>query len=171
MKIKDDAKYQTKLKPLSFKPSDSVADAVKDMAEYNYGCVVVVDPQNVPVGIVSERDLMKRLLAKGLDQTKTKLKDIMTSDIYVATEEDEMLDWFRQMSNERFRHLPVVDKDGKLVCLMSQGDFVAQTWPQLLHQFRETAKASLAPNYQVAFIVMALLLYAIVIPLLFNLFG
>jgi signal-transduction protein with cAMP-binding, CBS, and nucleotidyltransferase domain len=107
---------------------------------------VIVNPDNKPLGIVTERDFMRRLLCKGLDQNKTKLSAIMTSDLRLAKADDDLLDWLRQMSNDRFRHLPVVDDDGTLIGLMSQGDFVSYTWPQLLSRVKEQAKATFDIN-------------------------
>ena len=46
------------------------------------------------------------------------------------------------MSNDRFRHLPVVDENGRLISMMSQGDFVSFTWPQLWARVGEQARAS-----------------------------
>jgi CBS-domain-containing membrane protein len=47
------------------------------------------------------------------------------------------------MSNERFRHLPVLDDDGRLLNILSQGDFVSYTWPDLLLNFREKTSETL----------------------------
>ena len=70
---------------------------------------------------------MRRLLNKSLDPNTTPLSDIMTTEVRTGRAEDEVVDWLRQMSNERFRHLPVVDEQGRLVNFMSQGDFVSFT--------------------------------------------
>jgi hypothetical protein len=66
------------------------------------------------------------------------------------------------MSNERFRHVPVVDKDGKLINVMSQGDFVSYTWPNLLYQVKEVAKENYFKANQVVLIVLSLLIYTVV---------
>jgi signal-transduction protein with cAMP-binding, CBS, and nucleotidyltransferase domain len=123
------------------------------MSELNYGAVVIVSEDQMPIGIVTERDFMRRLLAKGLDPARTPLRDIMTSDLKLAKPEDDLLDWLRQMSNDRFRHVPVVGEDGRVLTIMSQGDFVSYTWPQLLIRLREQAKATfdLSPSMFAAF--------------------
>ena len=82
---------------------------VKAMTKDNFGSVVITDKQSKVRGIVTERDLMKKLLFKSMNPKTTKLKDIMTSPVKVADKDDEMVIWLRQMSNERFRHVPVVD--------------------------------------------------------------
>jgi Mg/Co/Ni transporter MgtE len=70
----------------------------------------------------------------------------MTSDLKLAKADDNLIDWLRQMSNERFRHLPVVDDQGILIGIMSQGDFVSYTWPELLGRVKEQAQATFAIN-------------------------
>ena len=86
----------------------------------------------------------------------------MTSPVKVAKKDDNLLTWLRQMSNERFRHVPVVDKDGKLINVMSQGDFVSYTWPNLLYQVKEVAKENYFKANQVVLIVLSLLIYTVV---------
>ena len=153
MQIKDRPEFGRKGEILTMAPHDSVASAVAVMSERNYGAVVIVSPDNIPLGIVTERDFMRRLLAKGLDPRATQLHEIMTSDLKVAKPEDELLDWLRQMSNDRFRHVPVVGEDGRIINIMSQGDFVSYTWPQLLGRLTQQAKASfdLSPSMFLAF--------------------
>lgn len=153
MQIKDRPEYSRKGAVLTMPGDVSVASAAIVMSEKNYGAVVIVSPDEKPIGIVTERDFMRRLLAKGLDPAQTLLRDIMTSDLKVAKPEDELLDWLRQMSNDRFRHVPVVGEDGRIVAIMSQGDFVSYTWPQLLARITEQAKATfeLSPSMFAAF--------------------
>ena len=86
----------------------------------------------------------------------------MTSPVKVAKKDDNLLSWLRQMSNERFRHVPVVDKDGKLINVMSQGDFVSYTWPNLMYQVKEVAKENYFKANQVVLIVLSLLIYTVV---------
>ena len=142
MKIKDRPEFKRKSAVLTFGPDETVAPAVGAMSERNYGAVIVVDGDRRPVGIATERDFMKRLLNAGRDPRETRLADIMTTDLKIARAEDDLLDWLRQMSNDRFRHLPVVDDDGQLITIMSQGDFVSYTWPQLISRVKEQARAT-----------------------------
>ncbi len=146
MKIKDRPEFNSKSAVMTFKPDDSVHTAIKAMSEKNYGAAVIVNANRKPVGIVTERDFMRRLLNQELDPKKTKLSAIMSSDLKLAKADDDLLDWLRQMSNERFRHLPVVDDEGTLVGIMSQGDFVSYTWPELIGRIKEQAKATFDIN-------------------------
>ena len=86
----------------------------------------------------------------------------MTSPVKVADKDDEMVVWLRQMSNERFRHVPVVDKSGKLINIMSQGDFVSYSWPNLMYQVKEMTKKIILKANQIVLIIISLLIYTLV---------
>jgi CBS domain-containing protein len=124
MKIKDRIEFKSKAPVITFSPDDMVIAAVKAMAEKNYGARVIIDKTRKPVGIITERDFMLRVLAKVLDPNRTPLSEIMTRDLKLAMSEDQVVKWLRIMSNERFRHLPIVDENGVLVNLLSQDDVV-----------------------------------------------
>ena len=162
MKICDRPEFKSKKPPLTFRENDLVLNAVKKMSKENYGSVVITDNKKIVKGIVTERDLMKRLLNNGMNPKTTKLKQIMTSPVKLADKDDELVVWLRQMSNERFRHVPVVDKSGKLINVMSQGDFVSYTWPNLLYQVKEMAKENYFKANQVVLIVVGLLIYTLI---------
>lgn len=162
MKIKDRIEFKSKAPVMTFAPDDMVIQAVKAMSEKNYGASVIVDGDNKPIGIVTERDFMRRLLAKGLDANTTLISKIMTSDLKLASEEDQVVEWLRVMSNERFRHLPVVDSQGKLVNLMSQGDFVSYTWPQLLTRAKEVVAKSFMERFHLHLLVGGVMFYSII---------
>ena len=136
------------------------------MTKDNFGSVVITDKQNKVKGIVTERDLMKKLLFNSMNPKTTKLKQIMTTPVKVADKNDEMVVWLRQMSNERFRHVPVVDESGKLINIMSQGDFVSYTWPNLLYQVKEITKENYFKANQVILIIAGLLVYTVVTTIL-----
>ena len=146
MKIKDRAEFSSKSQVMTFSPDDTVFFAAQAMSAKNYGAAVIINSDRKPIGIVTERDFMRRLINNGLDPVSTPLSAIMTTDLKLARADDNLLDWLRQMSNERFRHLPVVDEQGTLVSIMSQGDFVSYTWPELMGRVREQAQATFAIN-------------------------
>ena len=162
MKISERPEFKSKKPPLTFKENDSVFNAVKSMAKDNFGSVVIVDDKGNVRGIVTERDLMRKVIPNSMNPKTTKLKDIMTKSVKVASKDDDLIVWLRQMSNERFRHVPVVDKTGKLINVMSQGDFVSYTWPNLLYQVKEIAKENYFKANQVVLIILSLLIYTIV---------
>lgn len=165
MRIKDRPEFKRKAQVLTFKPSEMVFAAVQVMSEKNYGAAVIVSPEYKPLGIVTERDLMRRLLNLERDPKTTSLAEIMTTDLKLARDEDNLLDWLRQMSNDRFRHLPIIDENGVLVSIMSQGDFVSYTWPQLLGRVGEQARATFNINPSIFTAIATLvvvLLFAII---------
>jgi CBS domain-containing protein len=169
MRIDARPEFEQKPKPLTLPGDARVSDAVDAMSTRNYGSVVVEEPDGTIAGIVTERDLMRRVLNPRKDPDTTPIREVMTSDIRVAKASDDLIDWLRQMSNDRFRHLPVVDDQGRLIKMMSQGDFVSYTWPELIFQAREKAKATLIPNTQVGVIVAGVLAYALLVPVVFGL--
>jgi len=162
MKIKDRIEFKTKPPTMTFKSDDKVITAVKAMSEKNYGASVIIDNDNRPIGIVTERDFMRRLLAKNLDPNTTPIREIMTTDLKLASADDAVVEWLRIMSNERFRHLPVVDVNGKLLNLMSQGDFVSYTWPQLLGRIKDNAVKSFMERFHFHLLVGGIMIYSIV---------
>jgi len=167
MKIKNRPEYGNKPAPLTCGPDMTVLSAVKLMAEKNFGSIIVVDDDMRVLGLMTERDIFKRVMALELDPAKTKVSDVMSSELRKANEEDDLTDWLRIMSNERFRRLPIVDKDGRLVSVMSQGDFVSYTWPQLLTQVGTLARSTVSKNNQQTVLVLGIIAYALISLILF----
>lgn len=168
MRIKDRPEFATKPKPLALLKDAHVSDAVARMAKLGYGCVVVVDAERRVEGIVTERDLMTRLVLRAGDPTTTCLAEIMTSNPRVGRENDELLDWLRIMSNERFRRLPVVDAEGRLIQVMTQGDFVSYTWPDLMYGGRSPVPSAGLDAWSLLLIGGGVMLYSLVMILLLR---
>jgi CBS domain-containing protein len=169
MKIKDRQEFKSKPLPFTLYANEPVANAVKVMAEKNIGSVVILDEDRQVRGIVTERDLLRRLLRYNLDQETTTLSAIMTSEVKTAREDDDVIDWLRIMSNERFRHLPVVDDEGKLINVLSQGDFVSYTWPSLLLLIKDKASETFLGNKsQLTFLVSGIMIYTILMVIIFR---
>src|SRR5271166_7056777 len=164
MKLKDRPEYRSKPTPFSLRADDVVPTAVKTMSDKNIGSVVIVGDDMQVKGIVTERDLMRRLLNSSLDPRTPPLSSIMTAEVRTGRADDEVIDWLRQMSNERFRHLPVVDENGRLVNIMSQGDFVSFTWPDLLGLLKEKTRESLKGGAsQPPILVAGMMTYAVLV--------
>ncbi|QFT63632.1 CBS domain-containing protein [Roseivivax halotolerans] len=161
MAIKDRPEFKSKPKPLTMPEGETVLAAVKAMNEKNYGSVMIVDEGNKVIGVVTERDVMRKIVGSEKNAAEVKLSEIMTRDPRVAKEDDDLIDWLRIMSNERFRRLPVVDAEGRIKMVFTQGDFVSYTWPDLIYQAKELAKASVGRNYPVWMIGGGIMLYSI----------
>ena len=162
-KLKDRPEYSNKPRPVTFEKHQKVSEAVRVMTDKNYGSVVVVDKKNKVIGICTERDILKKLVDKNLKATTTKIEDIMTPNPRVGRENDDVLDWLRTMSNDRFRRLPVVDEDGKIKVIFTQGDFVSYTWPDLLYQASQMTKATLTKHFNLTTILIMIMIYSIAI--------
>ena len=169
MKIKDRPEFNTKPAPFTLREDDLVSSAVKVMADKNIGSVVIVDEGRMVRGIVTERDLLRRLLRDNMDQKTTTLSAIMTANVRTAREDDEVVDWLSIMSNERFRHLPVVSAEGTLINILSQGDFVSYTWPSLLGVLKDkAAETFLGRRSQLTILVACLMIYTVFMVVMFK---
>ena len=157
----DRPEFKTKPQPVTFLAKDKVSKAIEAMAEKNYGSVVIVDVKDRVVGIVTERDIVKKLVKNNLSSKTTKLEEIMTPNPRVANENDDVIDWLRIMSNDRFRRLPVVDAEGKIKVIFTQGDFVSYTWPDLIYQASQLAKASVMKGFSFNTLLIMMLVYGI----------
>ena len=103
-------------------PDDSVLDAVRMMAEKGVGALLVMDDAKL-VGIISERDYARKVILKGRSSKKTPVKDIMTAEVICARPEQSVEECMLMMTENRIRHLPVM-QDEKTVGVLSIGDLV-----------------------------------------------
>ena len=161
-RLMDRPEYRLKQQPLTCSPTTSVFEAVLKMSEKNYGAVIVINDEKKVIGIVTERDVMNKVVANELDVHATVLSDIMTENPRVARETDDLIDWLRIMSNERFRRLPVIDDNGQIKAVFTQGDFVSYTWPDLMYQMKSIATATLSKNWAVFLIAGGVALYSLI---------
>ncbi len=100
----------------------SVFDAIKLMADRAVGSLLVMDG-NALVGIVTERDYARKVILKGRASDSTEVGDIMTTDLVTTSASQTVRDCMTLMTEERIRHLPVVE-DGQVIGLISIGDLV-----------------------------------------------
>lgn len=101
----------------------TVWEAVRRMVDNRVGALLVVDVQDRPVGIFTERDLL-RLVSQNPDVLKVKtLDEVMTRDLVVGLPDDDVDGVLNLMTQRRLRHLPVLES-GSLVGLVSIGDIV-----------------------------------------------
>jgi CBS domain-containing protein len=105
---------------VSVTSSSLVADAVRTMNDAKIGAVAVVDDQNL-AGILTERDILVRVVGKARDPLTTRVSEVMTSGPTTVDPATSIGNAMHLMSAQRFRHLPVVDK-GKVLGLISMGD-------------------------------------------------
>lgn len=108
---------------LTIQPDAALSEAVGLLCEKKIGAVVVAKEAGVPLGILSERDVVRELGNRGAACLTDLVQDYMTSNLTTCTEEDSADRVLELMTEGRFRHLPVM-ADGKMVGLISIGDVV-----------------------------------------------
>lgn len=110
-------------KPVQYVGPEATAhEAVAKMCENHIGSLLV-EENDEPIGIISERDIMTRLVLRHLDPTKTSVREIMTKDVLCIDPEHEPEQVMALMTERRVRHMPVVE-GGKVIGLVSIGDLV-----------------------------------------------
>lgn len=107
---------------LTIKPDETVHDAIKLMAERTVGALVVVEGDK-PIGVLSERDYLRKVILQGRASPTTVVRDIMSHPVIAAEPNWAVEQCMITMTDRRIRHLPVVEKD-KLVGIISIGDVV-----------------------------------------------
>ncbi len=107
---------------LSLPPTASVWEAACVMTRANCGSVLIMEPPEKLLGIVTERDLMTRVLAKALSPEKTQVSAVMTPNPQCVAPETTVSDAVVIMLERGFRHLPIVAPGGKIMGVFSVRD-------------------------------------------------
>ena len=105
--------------PAVVRPDTTAADAIQIMLEHHVGAVTVVDDERVVAGIFTERDVLRKLALSGRDPAKTRVAELMTTPVILATADTSPGEAFSIMMERHFRHLPVVDDRGRLIAMLS----------------------------------------------------
>jgi CBS domain-containing protein len=106
----------------SIDPEASVFDAIGMMADKEVGALVVMDADKL-VGVVTERDYARKVVLQGRSSKGTKIKDIMTSRVAYARPDQSVEECMAVMTEQRIRHLPVMDGE-EVLGIISIGDLV-----------------------------------------------
>lgn len=107
---------------VSLSPQASVWDAACIMTKANCGSILVIDAAGVLQGILTERDLMTRVLAKALDPKSTPASDVMTRNPQSVVPEMKVAEAVVIMIERGFRHLPIINAAGKILGVFSIRD-------------------------------------------------
>lgn len=105
--------------------SDNLVDVAKLMRRYHVGSIIVVehDKDGVrPIGIVTDRDLVVEVLAEEVDCSTVALEDVMSPAPFTAQEQDDLYDVIEAMRTKGVRRVPVVDREGLLVGVLTVDD-------------------------------------------------
>jgi CBS domain-containing protein len=103
---------------------ETVFDAAKLMSDRGVGSIVVVDLDKKPIGMVTDRDIVLKVIVQGKDPKFTILKEIMTKDIIILSQDRGFFETTKIMSAMGIRRIPIVDHDGKLTGIISLDDMI-----------------------------------------------
>lgn len=104
------------------KPDESAEVAARRMLDRNVGSLVVVNELDNPIGIITDRDLTTRVLALGKNSLMTTVREVMTSEVRVISEDTSVEEALRVMRWGPYRRLPVVDGNNRVVGLVALDD-------------------------------------------------
>jgi CBS domain-containing protein len=121
---------------ITIDPGASLADAAKLLAEKRIGAVLVLGADRRMVGIISERDIVQALAARGPAVLDEPVGGTMTRKVEICNEGEAISSIMERMTEGKFRHLPVLDQ-GRLAGIISIGDVVK-------HRLREMERESAA---------------------------
>jgi CBS domain-containing protein len=112
------------------RPDATIAEVAKLLKAKRIGAVVVTDADGGLCGIISERDLARGLADHGAGMLTLRVGDLMTREVSTCSPDDGIDQLMQQMTEGRFRHLPVV-ADGKMIGIISIGDVVKHRLQEL----------------------------------------
>jgi len=119
-------------------PDETVQHAVELMLEHQLGAVAVISKGKL-VGIFSERDLLRRVVGRKLSADKTLVGEVMTEPVKMVLDIATTDDAFRLMHEGQFRHLPVVEKTGKFLGMVSVLDLLKNRIEELNQESKNLA--------------------------------
>ncbi len=122
----------------------TIRQAVDLMNKHEIGCLVVVDEEERPVGILTERDLLRRVLAKRRDPVKIKVNQVMSKPLVTGTPHMNLEVAVRLMFRKKIKKLPVVE-DGRLVGLVTLTDIV-RVQPHIIKMVKRLAGTKPPPK-------------------------
>jgi CBS domain-containing protein len=107
-----------------FGPDSTVSEIADMMDLQDIGAVPIISENNQLLGVVSERDIVRKLVKNGRDSDLVTAKDIMTSKVITVTKNTSQIDALKLMQTNKIRHLPIVDDSQKLINFISHRDIV-----------------------------------------------
>jgi CBS domain-containing protein len=105
--------------PATVTLSATVDDAVRTMIDKTVGAVAVIDEQGVVAGMFTERDVLAKFALSGRDPKQTPVRELMSPMVEMATEQTTPVEALGVMLERHYRHMPIVDDDGKVLGICS----------------------------------------------------
>jgi CBS domain-containing protein len=104
-------------------PSITVGEATEELSARRIGALIISEDGSVPMGILSERDIVREIGRRGAGVLTEQVSSMMTTDLVTCVGQDAADDVLQKMTAGRFRHMPVMDGD-RMIGLISIGDVV-----------------------------------------------
>jgi CBS domain-containing protein len=108
--------------PVTVGPDQTVQEVASRMVEASIGAVAVVDREGKLLGVFSERDYLLRVALSGADPRTTPVRHVMTENVAVVAASEEPRAAVQKLLEGRFRHVPVVDPQGRVIGMLSSRD-------------------------------------------------
>jgi CBS domain-containing protein len=108
--------------PVCCRPDTSLREVAEKMVEHDCGEIPVCDEDGKPIGVVTDRDIVCRLVAKGHDPLEASAEDCMSEPVVTATPDMSVEDCARLMEQYQVRRLPVIDANGVCCGIVAQAD-------------------------------------------------
>lgn len=105
-------------------PEAKVTEVAELMSDSNVGCVVITSEDQCPAGIVTDRDIVVRVVAAGRDPKKTPISEVMTREPVVVEDGTGLFEAMQVIRDEGVRRLPIVDPDGRLAGIITLDDVI-----------------------------------------------
>ena len=134
MKIKDISKISGRA-ITTITPNASITEAIEKMVVNSIGALPVCEADGKLMGIVSERDVIKWLYNHDKPAEKTKIKNVMTTDVIIGLPEDDLDDLLKVMTEKGIRHLPVMTGD-RVIGMLSIRDVIEEKLSECHTQVR-----------------------------------
>lgn len=137
--LSDEVRLLAPSEPIRLSPDDSVADAVTRMVDNRRAGVVVVDGAGRLIGIFTERDLLTRVVRRGLDLGRTRIAEVMTTDPEALAPDDRICFAINRMHNAGYRTVPLVDTQHRPIGIVTVNDVVgwlARVFPEAILNLR-----------------------------------
>jgi CBS domain-containing protein len=113
--------------PVCVSDKDSIREAARIMAREDTGVVPVVDNGKKIIGMITDRDIVVRLVAEGKDPSNAKVNEAMTKNVRSIKEDSTVADALNVMKGAEVRRVPVVNNNNEVVGIVSMGDIAKET--------------------------------------------
>jgi CBS domain-containing protein len=110
----------------TIRPNVSIAEALRRLRAEGIGSLVVSENGTNLAGILSDRDILNAIADHGIDVLGESVRSVMTEKVFTCSRDDRVSALMALMTDRRIRHVPVVEKDGRLCGMISIGDVVKQ---------------------------------------------